>query len=398
MVTFWFCMAMLFLVLMAIAISRKNEVEAIWKKQLANQQYALRCLEESKALDLESKARLREANRTNKEAYDLNEKTKELETSLKHENDSYNRAIETVVNLWVNDSWKSICDKLTAGNYEQQKNRLSKIFEKCRVLGLDFNPDDERTFYTKLETAWKQERALARAKEEQARVREVMREEAAALKSRAAEIKQLETERKEQEAKHKEHIERIKMLQDMEALKKLSEEQSIELQTALAENQQLEKEILENERRKSMAEMTKAGHVYVISNVGSFGDKVFKVGMTRRLIPEERVKELGDASVPFPFDVHLMIATTDAPALESKLHAELWDHRLNLINNGKEFFKTDIHTIKTLVDKHSGGVVYEFKEQPEASQWRETELKRQAGDVGTYKRARYTIPSDEEAA
>lgn len=90
----------------------------------------------------------------------------------------------------------------------------------------------------------------------------------------------------------------------------------------MSENEQLQKEIEDSERRKSMTEMTKAGHVYVISNIGSFGKDIFKVGMTRRLIPQDRIKELGDASVPFPFDIHLMVATEDAPALENKLHQD----------------------------------------------------------------------------
>lgn len=92
------------------------------------------------------------------------------------------------------------------------------------------------------------------------------------------------------------------------------------------------------ERAKGMAQMTKVGHVYVVSNVGSFGEDVYKIGMTRRLEPMDRIKELGDASVPFDFDVHGMAWSEDAPALEAALHAEFDHRRVNLINRRKEFF------------------------------------------------------------
>lgn len=78
--------------------------------------------------------------------------------------------------------------------------------------------------------------------------------------------------------------------------------------------------------------MGKAGYVYIISNLGSFGDKIFKVGMTRRLNPQDRVDELRDASVPFIFDVHSFIFSDDAVALEQRLHETLNDKRTNKIN------------------------------------------------------------------
>ena len=93
----------------------------------------------------------------------------------------------------------------------------------------------------------------------------------------------------------------------------------------------------------------KAGNVYVISNLGSFGENVFKIGMTRRLNPQDRVNELGDASVPFKFDVHSFIFSNDAVSLESKLHNILNDHRVNKVNMRKEFFYTTIDELETLV-------------------------------------------------
>ena len=96
----------------------------------------------------------------------------------------------------------------------------------------------------------------------------------------------------------------------------------------------------------------KPGYIYVISNVGSFGEGVFKVGMTQRVDPKLRVQELGDASVPFPFDIHAMIATDDPRGLERKVHADLAKYSLNKVNIRKEFYRTDLDTIVATVKKH----------------------------------------------
>ena len=91
----------------------------------------------------------------------------------------------------------------------------------------------------------------------------------------------------------------------------------------------------------------------MISNIGSFGENVYKIGMTRRLDPMDRVKELGDASVPFSFDVHAIIFADDAPALETALHREFSHHRVNAVNLRKEFFRVDLKHIRTAVEKLS---------------------------------------------
>jgi hypothetical protein len=103
-------------------------------------------------------------------------------------------------------------------------------------------------------------------------------------------------------------------------------------------------------RAKSMAEQTKKGTVYVISNVGSFGDDVFKIGLTRRLEPQERIDELGDASVPFPFDVHAFIESDDAPALERALHKHFLISQVNKVNHRKEFFRAPISTLRSEIE------------------------------------------------
>ena len=100
------------------------------------------------------------------------------------------------------------------------------------------------------------------------------------------------------------------------------------------------------ERAISRAQITKSGHVYIISNIGSFGENIFKIGMTRRLEPLDRVKELGSASVPFPFDVHAIAYSDNAPELENKLHKQFETNRINLVNNRKEFFSISLDDIE----------------------------------------------------
>ena len=110
--------------------------------------------------------------------------------------------------------------------------------------------------------------------------------------------------------------------------------------------------------------------MYVISNIGSFGEGVYKIGMTRRLDPMDRVRELGDASVPFTFGVHAIIFTNDAPGLEATLHQEFGPRRVNRINNCKEFFRVSLSEIQSAVGQHQGEI--EFTQLAEASDYRET--------------------------
>lgn len=115
----------------------------------------------------------------------------------------------------------------------------------------------------------------------------------------------------------------------------------------------------------------RAGYVYVISNIGSFGEGIYKIGMTRRLEPMDRVDELGDASVPFKFDVHAMIFSDDAPTLENALHKAFDDRKVNMINGRKEFFKVSLEEIEKVVKENHEKLI-EFNEIPDAEQYRET--------------------------
>lgn len=140
----------------------------------------------------------------------------------------------------------------------------------------------------------------------------------------------------------------------------------------------LEKDLEEahavSERARSMAQMTRSGYVYIISNVGSFGEDMVKIGLTRRLDPEDRVRELGDASVPFRFDTHALIYSDDAPALEAALHSEFDAQRVNAANYRKEFFRVALEEVEEAVRRLAPSSSF-FKNR-EAQEYHETLARR----------------------
>ncbi|OEF62558.1 ATPase [Enterovibrio norvegicus] len=181
---------------------------------------------------------------------------------------------------------------------------------------------------------------------EQKLIKEQIREEQRAIK---------EFEKAIADAEREEKMYRNLLDKAQRELTKATEQDRSEMEQRIAIlEQQLSEAEAREERAKSMAEQTRKGHVYVISNIGSFGEDVYKIGLTRRLEPMDRVKELGDASVPFPFDVHAMIYTDDAPALETALHREFNSKRVNAVNLRKEFFNIDLASIQEAVEKIVG--------------------------------------------
>ena len=180
-------------------------------------------------------------------------------------------------------------------------------------------------------------------REEQRQLKERIREEQRA---------QREFERAMKEAQKEEELLHKAMEKAQREIEKATGEQRAKYESqlaALAERLKTAEE--KNQRALSLAQQTRSGHVYVISNIGSFGEHVYKIGMTRRLEPLDRVRELGDASVPFEFDVHAMISSDDAPTLERTLHKAFLRHQMNKVNPRKEFFRVDLSSIRAEVDK-----------------------------------------------
>lgn len=261
-------------------------------------------------------------------------------------------------------------------NVEAMEKRIRSAFDAINAITekYDFcklNPRYLDLRIQELQLVYEWEEAKQREKEEQAKIREQMREEEKAAR---------EAEKAQQQA-DKDEVRYAELLRKAEQeVLMASEKDKAKLNSKIEELQQRIAEIEEKKRAISQAMLTKTGHVYIISNVGSFGENIFKIGMTRRLEPMDRVKELGDASVPFPFDVHAMIRTSDAPSLENALHKHFDQRRLNLENERKEFFRVSIDEIRQELNqlKSDLGIDSELRLTllAEAKEYRMSEAKR----------------------
>lgn len=212
-------------------------------------------------------------------------------------------------------------------------------------------------------------RMLREKKKEEKRIeRERLADELKAQKEFEREFRRAQADEEEaRKALEKAQLEAAKEKADKERLAKL-QQQIEKLQAALKEAEE------RGQRIMSMAQQTRRGWVYIISNIGSFGEGVYKIGLTRRLDPMERVYELGDASVPFPFDVHAFIFSEDAPALETALHQAFDSHKVNSVNYRKEFFKVPLKDIKAKIKEL--GYDVEFEDYAYAPQYRDSKRQR----------------------
>ncbi|MFO0909708.1 MAG: DUF4041 domain-containing protein [Isosphaeraceae bacterium] len=211
-------------------------------------------------------------------------------------------------------------------------------------------------------------RIKEKAREEQRAIREQIREEARAKR---------EIERALKQAEREEQLVNQAIAKLRKQFEEAGEAERARLETQLQElNVKLVEAEEKGKRALSMAQQTKQGNVYIISNLGSFGENVYKIGMTRRIDPSERVRELGDASVPFSFDIHAMLKSDDAPALETLLHRRFVDRQVNKLNKRKEFFRVDLREIKQAVDEL--GIDSEWTFEYAAAEYRETKALEEA--------------------
>lgn len=257
--------------------------------------------------------------------------------------DSIDQKCSDLASRYLKENVKWISTSLNANNYTNCKQRLLDVIRRCRDIGFQVSPEEEERLASDLKREFEKAVRAALEREEQARIKARIREEQMREREFQKEMERLERER----AAIASALER--------ALAEAKDAHSAEIENLrrrLAEAEERSKRAL------SQAQLTKSGYVYVVSNVGSFGDGVFKIGMTRRLEPYDRVRELGDASVPFPFDVHMMISCDDAPRLENEIHRVLHKKRVNKINPRKEFFRTDFDEIRRIVETNHGEVDY----------------------------------------
>jgi DNA repair exonuclease SbcCD ATPase subunit len=296
------------------------------------------------------------------------------QTAIRFVVDAFNGKVDGILSRLRNDNIgtleQEIRDAFKLVNLNGEAFRNAKILEPYLVARIE----ELRWGAAVIELKRKE-------REEQRRIQEQIREEEKARREYEKAIQEAAKE----EAAIKRALEKAQAemakANDQERAK--YEQEMSELQRRLAEAE------VKNQRAISMAQQTRSGNVYIISNIGSFGEDVLKIGMTRRLEPLDRVKELGDASVPFEFDVHAMIRSNDAPSLERELHERFDEFRINKVNYRKEFFRLPLHHLRDFVTEKS--LEATFTMTAEAREFRETQALEHMSDE---ERAKFHKPEE----
>lgn len=262
-----------------------------------------------------------------------------------------------------NNECDDLINKVIYTNFDASLNKIYKSAEAISkldtIIQLSITQEYLSCKVKELRLAFEYQQRKQQEKEEQKAARAEQREQAKVQKELDEQRKRIEKE----QAHYQKALDNLKLQLDLrpddpDLLKK-----SMELQNQLLD---IDKALSDIDYRQANM---KAGYVYIISNIGAFGENVYKIGMTRRLEPQDRVDELGDASVPFKFDVHAMIFSDDAPALEASLHRAFADRKLNMVNQRREFFNVTLDEIKQVVKQNYDKTV-EFVDVPEAEQYR----------------------------
>lgn len=262
-----------------------------------------------------------------------------------------------------NSDCEDVISKVKYNNFDMSLKKIHQSANSIERLGksmsLKITPKYIDWKEEELTLAFEYQQKKQEEKEAQKAARAEMREAARLQKEIEAQRKKIEKEQTHYQTAYEKLLKQLEENPDnADLLTKKSE----------LENQlnDIDKAIKDIDYREANQ---RAGYVYIISNIGAFGENVYKIGMTRRLDPQDRVDELGDASVPFNFDVHAMIFSDDAPALEAALHKAFEDRKLNMVNTRREFFNVTLDEIKEVVKKNFDKTV-EFIDVPDAEQFR----------------------------
>lgn len=299
--------------------------------------------------------------------------------------DAFNGKVDTVLASVKHDNYGTLAQQIK--DAYALVNHLGKPFRDARVTHEFLQARLEELRWATIAHELK-----LKEREEQRLIKEQIREEEKARRD----FERAQREAAKQEDVIQKAIDRVQQ----QAAKASAEQQAVFEQQLLELEARLQVAQEKNQRALSMAQQTKSGHVYIISNVGSFGEHVYKIGMTRRLEPLDRVRELGDASVPFEFDVHAMLFSNDAPALERDLHRQFLNNQVNKVNPRKEFFRVDLTQIRSEIERL--GIETKWTISAEARQYRESLAVEKALANNTIDRAEWekfqleNIPSEIE--
>ena len=277
-----------------------------------------------------------------------------------------NRQIQLMARAF-NGECDSIILKVKYNSLTRIEDRINAVYKAINKLGEPNACKIQQPYLNlkidELHVVHQYQVQLQFEKEEKRRINEQIKEEQRA---------QRELEKAQQEAEKEEKRYQKALDKARQEIEQVTGKRQEKLQSEIQRlNELLLEAQVNKERAMSRAQMTRSGHVYIISNIGSFGENVYKIGMTRRLEPTDRVRELGDASVPFRFDIHAMIYSEDAPALENHLHGLLEKRSVNRINSRKEFFNVSLEEIEKIVQEYN--VDAQFLQVPRAEEFRKTQ-------------------------
>ena len=265
-------------------------------------------------------------------------------------------------------SFNAECDgvisKVKYNNFDASLKRITKSYESVCKLGTIADIKISEKYYQLKVSELRLALEYAMKKEEE---KEVIRAAKAEMREAAKVQAEIEEKRKASEKEKKHYMSALKDI-DKRIRENPSEKLMKKREEIAAQLKHIKEESAQLDYREANA---KAGYVYIISNIGAFGENVYKIGMTRRLEPQDRIDELSSASVPFKFDTHAMIFTKDAPALENALHKAFEANRVNLVNNRKEFYKVPLDRIKAVVRANYDDTV-EFYNYADAKDYRES--------------------------
>lgn len=267
-----------------------------------------------------------------------------------------------------NSDCKNIIDSLTIRNIDTCRNKIQKAYSTLNAIFKSDNIALSENYYElklkELTLVYSYIKQTEIEKEQQKAIREQLIEEEKVRKEIEREKEKIDKEEKQ----FKNEISKL-----MNYLNKTTVD--VEKQLYIDKIKDLEEKLklLEKDKENVLQreQNTRAGYVYIISNIGSFGENIYKIGMTRRLEPMDRIKELSSASVPFQFDVHALIFSEDAPGLENILHQTFKENQVNKVNPKKEFYNIDLDKIKDVVKNNYNNTV-NFTDYAEAYEYRES--------------------------
>lgn len=283
-----------------------------------------------------------------------------------------NKAIKSNIKQIIrsfNVECQMIIDNLTINNIDTSRSKFEKSFNSLNKLyEIDLVQISKEYYELKLQELTLNYEYLQQLEEEK-EMRRIQREQ---IREETKVLEEIKNEKmkidKEERHLNNEMSRLMKFMHNVnnDIEKQLYIDKIKDLEEKLKVLDQKKENVLDREKN------TRSGFVYVISNIGSFGENVYKIGMTRRLEPQDRIDELGDASVPFKFDLHAIVFSDDTPTLETELHRILKDYQVNKMNNKKEFFKVELSKIKEVLNNYPGINITYYDDIPKATEYRES--------------------------